>query len=568
LTERSELSSLSGSSSNRDPLFIVALIVLTLAVYWPVIGFEFLSWDDTVHIVDNPLFKPPTVANIGWYWVHPFYGLYIPVTYSLWTVLGLISVNASLFHATNLVVHLACVVLVYFIVRRLVASSWAAFLGAAIFAVHPMQVETVAWVSAFRDLLGAMLMLAAVLLYLRRQLVLVVAAFVLAILSKPTTIVLPVLLVILRTLTPSPRIQGEGGGEGSGISNLKSQITKPLTLTLSPGTGRGDQMALFVMILMAAACVIWTRAVQPSTLLRPSPLWSRPLVALDALAFYLFKLTWPAKLGFDYGRTPQEILASGQAYFTWLVPAGVAVALIAMARRRRLIVAAALIFVAGLLPVLGLLPFDFQDKSTVADHYVYPSMLAAAIFVTAIVAWRDTLATRAIVAVIVVLLGVRSWMQTWNWQDTHTLATSNLSVNPRSWSSLNLLAYLAFDDQTLTQDVRLSRAESLSRESLGVRENVDALINLGRALALENREQEALAPLARAVQLRPNDADAHTNLGATYYLLGRLDDAQHECDMALRLNPRHPEARNLLQLLQSAGTTRPASQPATTQSRD
>lgn len=498
-----------------------ALVALTLAAYWPVVTFEFLNWDDSLHITSNWLMHPPALERSGYYWTHGFLGLYIPVTYTLWTFIGGLSMSPAMFHAANLAVHLACVLIVFAIVRRLVGSDWPAALGAAIFAVHPMQAETVAWISAFRDGLAGVFMFAAIWAFLRRAHMILWICFVLAILSKPTAAVLPAMLLILGWAQQRP---------------LKS-----LCATIGP------------MFLISIACVAWTRHVQPSTLLEPAPLWARPLVALDALAFYAKKLLWPAPLGFDYGRTPAAILQSGQALFTWLLPVAGAAAVAAVARRQRLFAAAAMLFVAGVAPVLGLVPFDFQDKSTVADHYVYASMLGSAIGVAVVAARWDSRIVRAAGAAIVLTLAVLSWVQIGSWRDTRSLAENGLRVNPRSFSALNLLTWEALDEQ----NPRL--AERFARESLSARaENIDALINLGAAMAMQDRAAEALPPLQRAVELRPDLADAHANLAAAYGELGRVADALRHCQIALEINPNHSQATVMLPLLRQGSQRAPA----------
>lgn len=501
--------------SSRDSICILALILLTLAVFWPVVGFEFVAWDDPLHITDNPLFHPPRIANVSVYWFQPFYGLYIPVAYTFWTLIGMIWMNPAAFHGANLLLHAGCVLLVYLIVRRYAGLSLSAALGAAVFAVHPLQVETVAWVSAFRDLLATMFALAAILFYttgrtpragpLNVSYASAIVCFLLALLSKPTSAVLPLILLAMDT--------------------------RPWRLRL---------MHVGPMFALAAACAVWTRLAQPSTHLEPPPLWIRPLVAGDALAFYLYKLIWPANLAFDYGRTPDGI-----SWLTWIVP--VAVAVMIRISAARLWVTAGWIFLCGLLPVLGLVPFDYQEKSTVADHYVYLSMLGVALAVAGLKR------AKVIVAAMILLLGAWSWVQTWHWQNTRSLAEHGLDVNPRSWSAMNLLAWEAFERQDAAQ------AEALSKRSLEIRpDNIDALINLGRALAEQGRVAEAIKPLERAVEVRPDLADAHASLAAAYFELGRLQESMERCKRALKLNPHHFQAKNLLSLLL---------RPATTQSR-
>lgn len=129
-------------------------------------------------------------------------------------------------------------------------------------------------------------------------------------------------------------------------------------------------------LLMAATATAMTWSIQPAAKLKPWPLWSRPLIAADALAFYLGKLVLPIHLSIDYGRTPLAMLGDPVLYWDWIFP--VIVALIVWRLHKPVLTAGAMIFFLGLLPVLGLAPFAYQYFSTVADRYVYLSMLGVA----------------------------------------------------------------------------------------------------------------------------------------------------------------------------------------------
>jgi tetratricopeptide (TPR) repeat protein len=150
-------------------------------------------------------------------------------------------------------------------------------------------------------------------------------------------------------------------------------------------------------------------------------------------------------------------------------------------------------------------------------------------------------------------LGTTTFLQTWTWRDTRALAANGLSVNPRSFAAMDMLAWTAFDDS------KNHLAEKYSRESLALRpHNTTALINLGRALALQARPREAIEPLMLAVELRPGDVEAHANLAAALYAAGQFREALRECEIALELNPRHRPAQTILQWVRQALRSAPA----------
>jgi tetratricopeptide (TPR) repeat protein len=162
---------------------------------------------------------------------------------------------------------------------------------------------------------------------------------------------------------------------------------------------------------------------------------SRPLIAADALAFYIGKLFWPANLGFDYGRTPRVALMSPPIAFAWILPVIFATGAYLLHRRIRLVGAGAMVALSGLLPVLGFVPFTFQAYSTVADHYLYPSMIGVAMIVAGVVAHFSNRATIFFAVMVVLALAARSFVATGTWADSETLFAHAIAVNPRSFAA-------------------------------------------------------------------------------------------------------------------------------------
>jgi hypothetical protein len=222
--------------------------------------------------------------------------------------------------------------------------------------------------------------------------------------------------------------------------------------------------SLALWFLLTIPIMIIARTVQPAAEVTPAPLWARPLVAGDALGFYLAKLCVPIGLTINYGRTPQRIIEMQTIYYSWLIAAAVAVA-IAWTRSRWL-AAAALLFVAGVLPVLGLTTFLYQQFSTVADRFVYLSMLGPALAVAAILARRWDRATVTFAAIVLVFLGVATIKQARVWRNRLTLYAHAVAVQPN---------------------------------------NPAARSSYAGALIRENRIEEAIAQLEQVMVIMPND---------------------------------------------------------------
>jgi hypothetical protein len=549
----------------RGGVAILILIVATGTTFCPLVRAQFTSWDDYETVARNPLLNPPTRQSLAAFWTRPHGDLYIPVTYMVWAGVAAISGgggsgNATGFHLFNVVLHAVAAILAYGVLEVLTKHRAAALIGALLFALHPVQVESVAWVSGMKDVLFGVFALAAIYAYLRFatceparakrqwQLHYAVATmvFVLAMLAKPTAMMLPLVIIVLDRV----------------------MLGRPMRAVLG---------ATWPWLLLAVPCAVATKMFQPAQHAADAaaPLWARPLVAADALAFYLYKLIWPAKLTFDYGRTPQVVRDSGQLAWTWVAPVIVAAAAWwAWRRGTRAVAAGLMVMVIVLLPVLGLVPFDFQVYSTVADHYLYLAMLGPALIVAWLLSRRPTIPVLVTAACVVALCGVRSFAQAKHWQNSHALFTHALDVNPRSFAAYSHLASMANEANRPAEAIALIKraidirpdaaryaiyaealrrkgdtagAMSAYREALRQDENyATALANLAVMLAEAGRLDEAIPLARRAVEVEPHVAQNRFNLALMYLNDNQPELARRELEAVLRSDPNHSGARELM----------------------
>lgn len=465
------------------------LAIVTLATFGRIVGNEFSGWDDPSTIFQNPRIVSPSLSNVVHYWTNSEGGLYVPVTYTLWSAIaavshvddgaGRVTLNPWAFHAVSVALHVLSVLVVYQILRLLIEHEWAAMFGALLFAVHPMQVETVAWTSGAKDLLGGLFSLVAIWQYVlyakqtgtsKKHFTFAAIAMVIAMLSKPSAVTVPLIAGAIDLLV---------------IRRSRKRVYS----TVLP------------LLLLTIPFIIIGRNVQTTPHVTDAPPWTRPLVALDALAFYACKLVWPATLGIIYGRTPDAILKTNQIYFTWIVPVALFAIGYALRKKWPSIIAGESIFFFAVLPVLGLTPFMFQVHSTVADHYVYVAMLGIALFAASAIRAKPSRSVYTVASIVIVILSARSIVQAGTWHDSITLAAHAIEVDPDS---------------------------------------ATAHSNLGVALAEADRMAEAIAQLETAVKIDGNNRDAQARLAQAYLQVGRYQEAYDHAQVAVDLIQSSP----------------------------
>ena len=331
-------------------------LAVTALTFLPVIRHQFTNWDDPQNVAGNPLVLNPSWSGLVRVWTEPLNSMYAPLVFTSYMLDSLVGGGAPwAFHSGNLPLHLGSVASVYFILRRLVptAPSWAWGAGALLFAVHPLQAEPVAWITGRKDVLAGCLALTAMALHLSaeqssaRQRVLLATgtiAFTLALLAKATVATMPLSVLAAQVL-------------------LARRALRPCVVRLIPWFAAAGIMGLVTMVAEP----------KPQWLAEAVPLWKRPLLAGYALAFYAVKILCPWPLAPVYPVNAPEAVAnpwSAAALLGCLVAGGAA------ARRKGRLAAILVLFAVPLLPVLGLIPFLYQQVSMTAYRYAYLALLA------------------------------------------------------------------------------------------------------------------------------------------------------------------------------------------------
>jgi protein O-mannosyl-transferase len=530
------------SKSWLKPLFLTLWVFF---VFSSVVNFEFVNVDDTIHTVNNPEVNPPSLAKVPLLWRQPYRKLYIPLTYTLWEFIAFWAkaeaphdphqhsgLSPRPFHIVNLLLHWFVVVgLVYPLLRRLVGDSWAAWLGAAFFAVHPVQVESVAWISAMKDLFSGTLCLICLVAYVhycdsekraaRIWYGIAFCAFFAALFAKPSTVMLPFLLFAL------------------GYFFLK-RTAKILFSEL-----------WFWFVLLWPMVLITSRAQASEDLEFTLPQWGgRVLVALDALRFYVGKLLFPFSIGLDYGETPDRVLSQPVVYWIGLlaIAAGVGVGLVRGRQRFFWVAGSTVIFVLCLVPILGFKPFVFQTISTVGDRYLYLAMLGPAIALAfALTVWQSARKKEGVVvvALLVGLYSLKSRQQVEVWRTSEQLFCHALRLNPKSWLSHNNLG-VVFESKA-----EWDRAAEHYGKAGDLRPNATTFNNLGAVFLTQRQFYPALLAFKRALDLKQDDPLLYNNLGTVWMAVGQVQRAKEAFVKALSLDPELLQAKENLARVES-----------------
>jgi hypothetical protein len=481
------------SSAGKVALVAIVLAAITLVVMGRLCASDFVTWDDGDTVFANPRLNPPSLANVEFYWLHAAHRIYAPLAYTLWAGLALIgrvspdpqgvSLNPAIFHGANVLLHVLAALVVCRILFLIDMHWFAALCGSLVFAIHPIQVEAVAWVSGLKDVLSGALALASLWQYIvfaqaprdghRRHapLLLCIVFLILAMLAKSSAATVPLGAIAIDWWI----------------------LQRPWKLVLS---------STMLLVLAAIPFILIARIAQSANDIAPTPLWQRPLIVADSLTFYLRKLVWPMNLCMDYGRTPAVAMRLPWIYAQWLVPAVLMLALLAARQSARVLAAAAAVFFAGCLPTLGLVPFATQFYSTTADHYLYWAMLGPAIAAAwAITQLRPAAIARACIVTVLLVLAVLSIRQGGFWTDDAALFEHAIAVNPSSSIAYNNLGNDAYNE-----------------------------MNYPRAAEL----------FGKSIAVNPDGVLAHSNLAAAFFRMGKIDESIRELRSSIALQRKQP----------------------------
>ncbi len=527
------------------------LAALVFVVHVNDLGHGFV-YDDEDNIVKNPHFRGLGPRQLGWMFTTFHMGHYQPLS---WATLGLDYVlwgdNPTGFHLTNLILHVGNAVLVYLLALALLGArpahtgrapapvAWsahmAAVLAALLFAVHPLRVESVAWVTERRDVLSSFFMVLAVLFYLhahggtvaaspRVWVVLALAALTLSLLSRAMAITLPVILLILDWY-PLRRLGGPAGSWTDRAARRAYLEKIPFCI-----------VALIFTILAPLA----QQAAGARATLTEHGLLERLAQACYGLVFYLWKTVLAVNLSPLYEIPQPMVLSSAKYVVPALLVLAATVLLLVQGRRWPWLTVVALVYVVLLAPVLGLVQSGSQE---VADRYSYLpvvgwGILAAAGWLELWRRWRPVGVGGIVVgSAAVVILATLTWRQSLAWRDSVSLWEQAVRAAPSATTHQNLGA--AYARTGRLQEAIAQYRSALELDAL----NRPSLHGLAKALTDTNQFDEAVAAWERVLQYNPENMRARLLLARVQRARGHPESAQFQYAEALRFDPRSTEAR-------------------------
>ncbi|CAA9210999.1 MAG: FIG01083931: hypothetical protein [uncultured Chthoniobacterales bacterium] len=512
--------------SSERTWFLAALLALaTLIAYLPALNGGPL-WDDDVHFTRPELRTPAGLARI---WTEPgAVQQYYPIFHTVFWLGHHLWGDAPIgYHLLNVVLHAGSALLIVRILQLLrVPGAW---LAAAVWALHPVHVESVAWISELKNTLSAVGYFGAALAYLkfvetgrRNYYAFALVIFIAGLGSKTAIATLPGALLLVAWWR-------------HGFSGWKRTL-----VSLSP----------FFALSIAAGLL--TASIEKSLIgalgsTVSLTLVERCLIAGRAILFYLAKLIWPAELVFIYPRWEINAAEAWQYVFPTAALA-LAIALWLMRRRFRAPLVAYLYYFGTLFPALGFINLYYFRYSFVADHFQYlaaigPIALVCAASVTGFSVLTGDRRTRGAFAS-VALCGLLVWVTARHaalYRDAETLWRDVIARNPQSWLANNNLGI------ELIRQGREGEALTFFAKAVEINPRyAESQNNLGNRLSSAGKPQEALAHLRTAVEIDPRYAEAHNNLGTTLLRLGRIDEAIASFRKAIEIDSRYAEAQNNL----------------------
>lgn len=562
------------------------LITAVLLVYWQVGDHEFINYDDNAYITDNAqVQKGLTSKGIIWAFTTSHTGNWHPLTWiSHMLDCELYGLNPEGHHLTNVLFHMANAILLFVVLRWMTGAIWRSGLVAALFALHPLHVESVAWVAERKDVLSTFFWMLTMLAYVHyvnrpggKRYLLVLVTFALGLMAKPMLVTLPFVLLLL-DYWPLNRFKPRavtGSVENQPLGFWSSGDDKlPILKAVM------EKTPLFLMSLFS--CVVTVMAQQGAgaiSTLEIVPFKLRIANGLVSVVAYMGKMIWPQDLAVFYPH-PVSDLQIWKPVVAGLFLLILSTVALLVAQRCRYVLVGWLWYLGTLVPVIGLVQVGEQ---AMADRYTYVPLIGLFIvvvwgFADLVKGWRSRRWVVSVSAAVMVLaLMAGSWLQVAHWKNSVRLFKHALDVTTNNYVAHytlgnalalqgNLTGSVSHYNKALQIHPNFAEAHNNLGNALALQENLTGAIshynkalqinpdhaeahrNLAVGLDRQGRHQEAIQHYAEVLRISPHDAQSHNNLGVALAEQGRLKEAVAHFTEALRIDPHFKEAQRNLDL--------------------
>ena len=511
----------------------IGLAVLTWAVFGQTLRYDFVNYDDPSYVYQNArIASGINFANVVWAFTHVHSENWHPLT----TITHMLDcqlhgLNAGWHHFTNLLLHVAAVVLLFVALSRMTDSLWRSAFVSAVFAVHPLHVESVAWIAERKDVLSAVFFMLTLLAYLHYtrapsmgRYLAIVFVIALGLMSKPMLVTLPFVLLLL-DYWPLGRLEAFKSKPGHPLSRLVLEKIPLIALSA---------VSSIVTFLAQRGAIGWTEQL---------PVSERITNAFVTYVIYIRQMFWPTGLAVFYPH-PENRLPIWEVGVAVIVLVGITSAAFLFRKKAPYFMTGWLWYVGMLVPVIGLLQVGWQGH---ADRYTYLPQIGLYIAATWAVtdltrSWRfQRMALGAATLLIVGALSWRSWVQTSYWRDSETLFTHALAVTSNNDVALNNLGIIFLDKGQLDEAIsKLQAAIDLRPE------NAPAHDNLAKALLKKGQVAEAMVHYRKFLELEPASVEARNTLGTVLIQQGHVREAVEQWQEVLATEPENGNAASNL----------------------
>jgi tetratricopeptide (TPR) repeat protein len=533
----------------------VFLVAISVAVFGQTVRYQFVNFDDDLYVYNTPAIQAGiTLKGIAAAFTSQHAHNWHPLaTISHMLDCQLYGLHAGGHHATNVVLHAIAVLLLFWALQQMTGALWRSALVAALFAVHPLHVESVAWVSERKDILSAVfffLMLYAYSSYARAPSVIrylaVAALFVAGLMSKPMLVSAPIILLLL-DYWPLRRFEQSsliGGRTKASESDNQRRKTRRLFLEKVP-----------LVVLSIVACILtFVLQKRAAGAIPPLPFLWRFQNAVVSYVIYIWKTLWPTRLAVFYPH-PNDTLALWGVISAILLLLAITASTIVFRKQRPYLLTGWFWYLVMLLPVIGIIQVGEQGH---ADRYTYLPHIGLfmvvvwfAVDVTTVRRSKLRGAMTAAAAVLIILaLAWTAFNQTSYWRNSETLWKHALAVTSDNDIAHNNLGYLCNDrgelDEAISHFESAARIRSAKKDPHYNLASAFVQMNLGDALARKGKPDDAMVHYDEALRLQPDYGDAYFNRGTVLFATGHIDEAIADLTKALEIHPNDTDAHTSL----------------------